>query len=61
MWSHRTTLTQQFPAIRTQAMTRYIAMRGARARIHNNLHCGPPVQPCRANPTCDRHTYVILV
>ena len=55
MQSHRTTLTQQFPAIRTQAMTRHTTKRGARARIHNNLYCGPPVQPCRANPTCDRH------
>ena len=60
MRSHRTTLTQQFPAIHTQAMTRHTARRGARARIHNNLYCGPPVQPCRANPTCDRHTSVIL-
>ena len=34
MRSHHTTLTQQFPAIRTQAMTRHTVTRGARARIH---------------------------
>ena len=56
MRSHRTTLTQQLPAICTQAMMRHTVKRGACARIHNNLYCGPPVQPCRANPTCDHHT-----
>ena len=56
MRSHRTTLTQQFPALCTQAMTRHTSTRGARARIHYNLYCGPPVQPCRSNPTCDRHS-----
>ena len=28
------------------------------SRTLSNLYCGSPVQTYRANPTCDRHTYV---
>ena len=50
MRSHRTTLTQQFSAIHTQAMTRHTATREARARMHNYLYCAPPPPPPPSNP-----------